>query len=137
MFIRFGEIPKDEQSTIHYRGYNAGKEIGVSVFDCMELRGQYHIVLPVPFGENAICDIENFLFYDTHRQIYLVEGDIVGFGVDNEPLIKNVKIIKNITEKFRKDIYEDEDVKHIEMLKKVDLFNNSNFVEEYENEQAN
>jgi hypothetical protein len=34
-------------------------------------------------------------------QVYLVSGDEVGIGSDNEPLLKNIKVLDNITEQFR------------------------------------
>lgn len=35
--------------------------------------------------------------YETeHKPMYLVQGDKVGKGVTNEPLLRNVKIIKEL-----------------------------------------
>lgn len=118
MFIRFGDIPKDECSSIHYRSYYCGKEKGVSVYDCTTVdSGTFQIVLPMPFLEGAINTLTDLLFYSgKDKKVYLVTGDVVGYGHDNEPLIKNVKIVKDITEEFRNQ-YGDENKMHNELMK--------------------
>ena len=42
------------------------------------------------------------------RNVYVVTGKYVGKGTDNEPLIKNVKILKNITSQYRRKLYSDD-----------------------------
>ena len=115
-YLRFGEIPKDECSSIHYRGYYCGKEKGVSVYNCSIINHKPHIILPMPFLEGAINTLTDLLFYSgKDKKVYLVTGDVVGYGHDNEPLIKNVKIVKDITEEFRNQ-YGDENKIHEELL---------------------
>lgn len=117
VFIRFGEIPKDEQSSIRYRSYYCGKEPGVSVYDCIIWKdGAPQIVLPIPFLESALNTLSWLLIYDKDRPVYLVTGDVVGHGHDNEPLIKNVKIVKDITKEFRAQLG-DENKLHDELMK--------------------
>ena len=116
-FIRFGEIPKDEQSSIRYRSYYRGKEPGVSVYDCVIWGdGVPQIVLPIPFLEGALNTLTWLLIYNNDRPVYLVTGDVVGHGHDNEPLIKNVKIVKDITKEFRAQLG-DEDKLHDDLMK--------------------
>lgn len=117
VFIRFGEIPKDEQSSIHYRSYCCGKEPGVSVYDCVIWGdGVPQIVIPTPFLEGALNTLTWLLIYNKDKPVYLVTGDVVGHGHDNEPLIKNVKIVKDITKEFRAQLG-DEDKRHDELIK--------------------
>lgn len=122
-YIRFGEIPKDEQSSIYYRGMYCGKEIGVSVYDCTFIRGEHHIIVPCPVTMGGLDTITGFLFYNKNRPIYLVEGEWVGTGHDGEPLIRDVKIIADITDRFRrKQSSIDEDKLHDELLSLADKF---------------
>lgn len=117
LFIRFGEIPEDEQSSIHYRSYYCGKEPGVSVYDCLIWGdGIPQIVLPTPYLEGALNTLTGLLIYNKDRPVYLVSGDVVGRGHDNEPLIKNIKIVKDITKEFRAQLG-NEDKLHDELMR--------------------
>jgi len=95
-YIRFGEIPKDEMSGIWHHGVFAGKELGVSVYSCVEINNKYHIIIPLPCSEDTISTLHSFLT-DADRNVYLVSGDVVGYGSDNEPLLKNIHIINDIS----------------------------------------
>lgn len=122
-FIRFGEIPEDEQSSIHYRGMDCGKEAGVSVYDCTFIRGRYQIILPSPITMGGLDTLTGFLFYSKDKPVYFVEGEWVSIGHDGEPLIRNVKVISDITDKFRKAQSSiDEDKLHSELLSLADKF---------------
>lgn len=122
-YIRFGEIPEDERSSIHYRGMYCGKEEGVSVYDCTFIRGEYHIIVPCPVSEGGLNTLTGFLFYNKDKPVYLVEGEQVGTGHDGEPLIRGIKIIADITDKFRKaQLSIDEDKLHNELLSLADKF---------------
>ena len=107
-YIRIGEIPQNETSSI-YRGDNIiGKENGVSVYNCVEINNKYHIVMPIPLKEGQGSTYEIFIQsitqcrfkIDKPSKVYLVTGDEVGVGNDNEPILKNIKIIKDITSDF-------------------------------------
>ena len=50
------------------------------------------------------------------RNVYLVSGIEVGKGNDNEPLIKNVKILKDLTEQFNTKNENTEETKTLEKL---------------------
>lgn len=95
-YIRFGNIPKDEKSSIYFHGVDTGKkEIGVSVFNACKINGVYHIVIPNPCTGDTLDDIVRFMKYSS-EPFFLVTGKKIGLGTDNEPLIINVKIIKDI-----------------------------------------
>ncbi|MBE6299807.1 MAG: hypothetical protein E7083_05655 [Bacteroidales bacterium] len=108
-YIRIGEIPENETSKIYNGDAIIGEERGVSVYDCIEKNGKYHIVMPLPFiegqGQTYECLIQEVTQcrYEIARprKVYLVTGKQVGNGHDNEPIIKNIKIIKEITEQFK------------------------------------
>ena len=100
-FIRFGEIPENERSMIHYAYGDTSKshEDGVSVYptfwddskklwilDCRNQRGECK--------DNASSHYSRLSHNWTRA--YLVTGDIIGRGTDLEPLLKNVKIIKEL-----------------------------------------
>lgn len=104
-YIRIGEIPEDEKSSIHRGDAIIGEEKGVSVYNCMKINGKYHIVMPLPLKkgqgdtyEILIQEITQCRYeIENPRKVYLVTGDEVGLGSDNEPVIQNVSIIKDIT----------------------------------------
>lgn len=107
IYIRFGEIPENEQSKIGNgaigEGYKCiGYEIGVSVWDAVLLDDGYHLVAPINGNSATYGDFSSYAFPDDcygcrpDDKIYVVSGDEVGKGSDNEPLLKNVKIIKQL-----------------------------------------
>lgn len=105
-YIRFGEIPKDGFSKIHRGDMIIGSEPGVSVYDCCQKRNKLMICIPNPihpFTMDTIKDFETDILMSCGKKIYLVTGEIVGFGSDGEPCLKNVKIIKDITSEFKTD----------------------------------
>lgn len=119
LFIRFGEIPKDEKSFIQYRNYECGYEKGVSVYNCTIVDGLPHLVLPYPYAEgifDTLCDLLNY----SNRTVYLVTGKQVGIGCDNEPLITNVKIIQDITDEWTSDIRNHQHTRHKMLIKRAE-----------------
>lgn len=102
IYIRFGEIPIDEKSKVFYNGeYIIKEEDGVSVFDCEFIDGRLRIILPIITTSSALYCIEGFvsgyLNGSLNKPIYIVTGDLVGYGSDNEPLIRNVEIIMKLS----------------------------------------
>ena len=104
-YIRIGEIPEKERSGIYRSGEKIGEEEGVSVYNAVvDMNGDkqhWNIVLPYPLTEVVINDLQIFhtmLNCDVYETppIYLVEGDVVGCGSSNEPLLRNVKIIQKL-----------------------------------------
>lgn len=95
-YIRFGEIPAGEVSSIYNHGVLVGKEIGVSVYNACKLDGKWHVILPLYITKDTISTYEMFRKY-SKTKVYLVKGKEVGIGNDGEPLLKNIKIIKDLT----------------------------------------
>lgn len=128
-YIRIGDIPSEEKSSV-YRGETVvGYEDGVSVYDCVEIDGLYRIVMPFPLKEGQGITYE-FLIQDitqcrykieNPRNVYLVSGIEVGKGNDNEPLIKEVKILKDLTGQFNTKTDNTEETKTMEKLPKYNI----------------
>ena len=106
-YIRFGEIPLNERSKkgngIIGDGYECvGYEEGVSVWNAVELEDGWHLVAPLNSNSCTHGDFSSMAFpddccgCDPNQKIYVVMGEEVGKGADNEPLIKNVMIIKEL-----------------------------------------
>lgn len=123
-YIRIGDIPSEEKSAVHRGDVVVGYEDGVSVYDCVETDGLYRIVMPFPLKEGQGMTYECLIQEITQcryeienpRNVYLVSGIEVGKGNDNEPLIKNVKILKDLTEQFNTKNDNTEDTKTLEKL---------------------
>lgn len=123
-YIRIGDIPSNEKSKI-YKGDSAiGEEDGVSVYNCIKLNNIYHIVMPLPLKEGQGITYENLIQeiaqcryeIEKPRNVYLVSGMEIGKGHDNEPLIKNVKILKDLTGQFNTQNDSTEETKTLEKL---------------------
>ena len=107
-YIRIGDIPSEEKSAVYNGDIVVGYEDGVSVYDCVEIDGLYRIIMPLPLKEGQGMTYECLIQEITQcrykienpRNIYLVSGIEVGKGHDNEPLIKEVKILKDLTGQF-------------------------------------
>lgn len=102
LYIRFGEIPTDEISEVHRGDSVIREEGGVSVWRAVESNGLYYPILPENPNKNAIAD-HFVLLLESDKNVYLVTGDELFIeGADREPLLNNVKIIKEITKYYRK-----------------------------------
>lgn len=102
-YIRFGKIPEDERSKNFITGE---KEKGVSAYyayydvDDDKWVAEYSDENPATYD-----DIKNRV-KESRGDIFLITGKEVGYGSDDEPLLKNVKVIKKLDPK--KDVrYED------------------------------
>lgn len=102
VYIRFGEIPEDGHSKIYLGSEKVGEEAGVSVYEAVFADNRYYPKLPDNPTESAITDFYEFLL-DSDRKVYLVIGNRIRInGKDNEPLLENVKVIKEITSYFNR-----------------------------------
>lgn len=96
LYIRFGDIPKDKQSKVHFSDAIIRKEGGVSVWRAIYADGYYFPIMPNDVNENGIIDYFRFLFSD--KPIYLVTGTEMRIeGADREPLLcDDITIIKKL-----------------------------------------
>lgn len=96
LYIRFGDIPANEKSKIYRGEQEIGSENSVSVYPAFEDKeGNIILGLNLPITKTSLHTQQHLLEYES-RPCYLVTGDYVGKGTDGEPLIKNVRIIKEI-----------------------------------------
>ena len=95
LYIRFGDIPNNEQSKIYNGENEIGVENGVSVYPAFINGDNIILGLTLPITKTTLYTQQHLLEYDT-RPCYLVSGDYVGNGTDGEPLIKNISIIKKL-----------------------------------------
>jgi len=107
-YIRFGQWPKDEKSKIgeSYRRskawiYNAiGEkqpefEVGVSVYGAEWDDKKQRWVIPTLGSDSYVASLDELI--DRRLPIYLVTGDEQDEpGTDGEPLLRNVKLIKEL-----------------------------------------
>lgn len=106
VYIRFGEIPKDGKSKIHLGDAIVGEEPGLSVYEAVKADGEYYPILPENVNENGLVDYFEFLIrrHTNYQKVYLVTGDRIRIeGRDGEPLLQNVKVIKEITNTYKED----------------------------------
>ena len=104
IYIRIGEIPVDERSKIHL-GEKEKYEEGVSVWDAVKLEDGFHLVAPLHGNSYTYTDFIAHAFPEewygkllpNTLKIYVVTGDEIGKGSDNEPLLRNVKILKELS----------------------------------------
>lgn len=102
VYIRFGEIPENGKSKIHLGDEIIGEEAGVSVYEAIYADEYYYPKLPDNPNSSTLLDYFEFLMY-SNSKVYLVIGDRIRLnGHDNEPLLGNVKVIKEITSYFNR-----------------------------------
>lgn len=100
-FIRFGNIPKDERSGIYMDGDLVGYENGVSVYDTTVLFKKWIVIPPHPLSVDNIESLGALVLQaqsDENFPILLVTGKMIGKGTDGEPVIVDVKVIRNVRE---------------------------------------
>lgn len=92
-FLRFGDLPDSGKSSIYKGETKIGEEKGVSVFECTQ--DTYQLILPQELTRNLMSDIQGFFNY-SDRPLYLVSGIQIGTGTDNEPIIVDARVEKEI-----------------------------------------
>lgn len=101
VYIRFGKLPENENSAVHCSDEIIRNEGGVSVWRAIEDQGKYWPLMPDNPNDNTVADYFHMLtnlYGCGEGPVYLVIGDEIGIeGAAREPLLRNVKIIKEIT----------------------------------------
>lgn len=103
IYIRIGKIPLNERSKIHL-GDKERYEKGVSAWNAIKLEDGYHLVAPLHGNSCTYTDFIADAFPEEWYgkclpdtlKIYVVTGNEVGRGSDNEPLLRKVKIIEEL-----------------------------------------
>lgn len=95
MYLRFGQIPQNERSGIYKGDYGKiGEEQGVSCYRGVVVDNKVYIIMP-----HVAATTYYWLIDEYNRDkilLYIIDGDEVGLGSDDEPVLRNVKIIKEI-----------------------------------------
>ena len=102
LYIRFGDIPENEQSNKKQNFTTIGKEDGVSCYNVTELNDKYVPIIPIPCTEDTLCTIDYCLLESSkgERPVFLISGDLVGRGIEGEPLLRNITIVKDISYEY-------------------------------------
>ena len=96
LYIRFGNIPTNGKSKVYNGEIEIGIEEGISVYPAFEDKeGNIILGLNLPITKTSLHTQQHLLEYES-RPCYLVTGDYVGKGTDGEPLLKNIRIMKEI-----------------------------------------
>jgi len=103
LYIRFGGIPEDQQSSVHFGDQVVRKEGGLSVWKAVEANGQYFPVLPEDTNEAGIQDYFSMLF--SNKPVYLVTGTEMRLeGACREPLLMDASVIKKLDYSYLKEV---------------------------------
>jgi len=100
LFIRFKDIPPNEVSGV-YDG-DCGKirdEEGVSCYEfIIDNQGIYRIILP-SLTSGALYDLSSFIeeFESKRIPAYLISAEKVGIGTYGEPVVKNIKVLSELS----------------------------------------
>ena len=98
LYIRFKNIPENEISGV-YDG-DCGRirdELGVSCYEFIEREGNYNIILS-SINTGFLNDLCGFVdrFEMGEISAYLIEAEQVGIGTCGEPVVKKIKIIREL-----------------------------------------
>ena len=110
LYIRFGEVPDGEKSGIYscQEQKIIGSENGVSVYDCCRIGDDWRIVLPTQCKESTLDTLYGLLV--DGKDIYVLSGDEVGIGSDNEPLIRNCNVVCKLPNNYFSLLIENEEI---------------------------
>lgn len=72
--------------------------MGVSCYECICFNNQYRVLLPYRPTRYTCITLHNLYerYFDGDINMYIVTGIAVGYGSDNEPLLRNVKVVKKL-----------------------------------------
>ena len=96
LYLRFGDIPENETSKIWRGEEEIGEEKGVSVYPAIFCEdGTVAVGLSLPVTRTSLYTFQSLLEYE-NRPCYLVTGKEIGRGTDNEILLKDVEVVREI-----------------------------------------
>ncbi len=107
-YIRIGELPRDNKSKIyqwdnkeHTSRSVVGEEKGISAYNAVfdEEKGNWlispHASRTASYRDTLLTLIEEVV--KGEKSVYLITGNEIGIGYDGEPLLEDVKVVKDIT----------------------------------------
>jgi len=96
-FVRFGKWPENERSRNWLVRGEEVYEKGVSAYNAIFSPHTGRWMLETVDHAATAGTMQELLYGD--RPIYLVQGDIVGEGTDGEPVLRNVRLVKELQKK--------------------------------------
>lgn len=93
-YIRFGRWHENERSKNYLTG---DLENGVSVYITEWDHDTQRWAIESSVDEGTITGTMSSLILDPKKRIFLVTGDQIGEGSDGEPVLKNVKLVQELT----------------------------------------
>jgi hypothetical protein len=96
-FVRFGKWPKNERSRNWLVRHEEVYENGVSAYGATFSPHIGRWMLDTVDYAATSGTMQELIYGD--REIYLVQGDEVGEGADGEPVLRNVRLIKQLQKK--------------------------------------
>jgi len=99
LYIRFGRIPTNGISKVHFGDEKVREEGGLSVWRATEVNGRYYPILPDDANDNSIADYFTYLI-TSNKPVYLVTGMEMRLeGADREVLLypSTVSIVDEIS----------------------------------------
>lgn len=115
-YLRIGEIPPNEKSKIyqwdptHTSRIAVGEEKGVSAYRLAysSIQGwglDLNDIRHSSTGADTIIELVKAV-NTNEKRIYLITGDEVGLGLDNEPVLRNVQVICEVPKGQLKTVLE-------------------------------
>ena len=107
-YIRFGEIPPNERSINFLKAYEEQnhcpdlENMNIDIYKNKDIISCLEEGVSVYNVFNGLPLINNFKLANSllgrvkEKCVYLIEADEVGKGEDDEPLVRNIEIIKNL-----------------------------------------
>lgn len=93
LFVRAGFIPV---SGISKNFKTKELEVGLSVWDAVEINGVVSVLLPVTHPDLYIICCDTMVLAD--RPLFEVTGEVIGEGSIGEPLLANSSIVKLLSD---------------------------------------
>jgi hypothetical protein len=96
LYLRFKDLPDGERSGIYSSNgeEKIGEELGVSCYKGVVIDDMVYIIMPHKQSTTYYWLLEE---YNRGKiPLYIISGDEVGKGTDDEPVLKNVKIERKI-----------------------------------------
>ena len=96
LYLRFKDLPTNERSGIYNNTGETkiGEELGVSCYRGVVIDDKVYIIMPHKQSTTYYWLLEE---YNKGKiPLYIITGEEVGKGTDDEPVLRNVKIVRKI-----------------------------------------
>jgi len=94
-YIRFKNIPDNKKSGIYDGDLGkVGEEAGLSCYECIKDENNYYKIIIPSLEVGCLYDLIGFI--EDKCPIYLIQGNKIGIGTYDEPVIENPIIISKL-----------------------------------------